>query len=133
MIASSAASKGSRIFIHDITQAYTQSDEYLSRELCLQPKPTDAHLFSINEREGLKLAKQIYGTTDVGDYWNVTVDKHAKSDLGMQPLTGDLYIYLKIETDKREASRLMGMLVDDGLLCEDEDFSASHGSYMADV
>ena len=37
MIASFAASKRFRIFSHDVTQAYTQSDECLSRELYLQP------------------------------------------------------------------------------------------------
>ena len=70
----------------------------------------------------LKLIKPIYGTTDAGDYWNVTVDKHAKSDLGMEPLTGDSSLYLKTGADEEDASGLMGMLVDDGLLCGNDAF-----------
>ncbi|CDF36780.1 unnamed protein product [Chondrus crispus] len=64
MIASFSASKRFRIFSHDVTQAYTQIDECLLRELYLQPKPADAPLFSLNARQVLKLIKPIYGTTD---------------------------------------------------------------------
>lgn len=86
------------------------------------PKQADAPLFSLNEDEISKLIRPIYGTTDAGDYWNVTVDKHAKSDLGMEPLTGDSSLYVKTVSGKEEASGLMGMLVDDGLICGNENF-----------
>ena len=48
MIVSFAATRGYRIFSHDVTQAYTQSDECLTRELYLKPKQADAPLFSLN-------------------------------------------------------------------------------------
>ena len=115
-IVSFAASQGYRVLSHEVTQAYTQSNDCLSRELFLQAKPRDAELFSLSEGETLKLVKPIYGTTDAGDYWNVTVDRHAKKDLSMESMTGDSSPYAKSEHGS-EAEGLMGMLVDDGLLC----------------
>ena len=124
IIVSFAASNGYRIFSHDVTQEYIQSDENLTRELYLQPKPTDSALFSLGTEEILKLLKPIYGMTDAGDYWNVTVDRHARHDLGMQAVTGDPSLYFKFTYRHKRADGLMGMLVDDGLLCGTKQFEA---------
>ena len=121
IIASFAASLGHGVFSHDVTQAYTQSDDCLSRELFLQPKPRDAALFSLSEGETLKLLKPIYGKTDAGDYWNVTVDWHAGNNLRIKTTTGDSSLYIK-PRQGREAEGLMGMLFDDGLLCGNTEF-----------
>ena len=121
IIESFVASLGHHVFSHDVTQAYTQSDDCLSPELFLQPKPKDAALFSLSEGETLKLLKPIYGTTDAGDYWNVTVDRHARDDLGMKARTGDSSLYIK-PRQGREAEGLMGMLLNDGLLCGNTEF-----------
>ena len=72
LIVSVAAVKGFRIFPHDVTQAYLQSDEKLTRQLFLRPKKGDLRYFQIDANETLHLFKPIYGTTDAGDYWGVT-------------------------------------------------------------
>ena len=40
----------------------------------------------------------------------------------MEPLTRDSSLYVKTVSGKEESSGLMGMLVDDGLLCGNEKF-----------
>lgn len=96
IIVSFSSLHGYRIFSHDVTQAYTRSDDSLSRELFLQRKPTEVALFSLSKSETLKLVKTIYGSADASDYWNVTVDRQAKKDLGIEPMTGDSSLYIKL-------------------------------------
>lgn len=57
-----------RLFIHDVTHAYTQAKEYLTRTIYLRPKTEDRHLFGVGEDELLKMLKPLYGLCDSGDY-----------------------------------------------------------------
>lgn len=52
--------------------------------------------------------------TDAGDYWGVTVDRHAKQDLGFVPLLGIPSLYVK--RNDEDLDGLLGMYVDDGAL-----------------
>lgn len=53
LLVSTSAILGIRVFAHDITQAYLQSEELFARELYLRPKPQDRHLFDIKSDEVL--------------------------------------------------------------------------------
>ena len=81
LIISIAAVKGFRIFAHDVNQAYLQSEEELTRQLFLLPKKRDLKFFKLDEKDILHLLKPIYGTTDAGDYWGVTMDRNAGEEL----------------------------------------------------
>ena len=122
VILSFAANMEYRIFTHDVTQAYTQSDDPLSRKIYRKPKAKDRQYFGLEDDQILQLVKPIYGTTDVGDYWDVTVENHVKNDLEMEPMTGDPSLYGKFVSKQDIAAGLLGMLVDDGLLTGSEAF-----------
>ena len=122
VLLSFAANKGYRMYSHDVRQAYSQSAEPLTREIYLQPKRNDVQFFGIQEDEVLKLKNPIYGTSDAGDYWDVTIVGHIKVDLEMEPMTGDGSLYAKFEDPDKAAEGLLGMLVDDGLLTGSENF-----------
>ncbi|CDF36767.1 unnamed protein product [Chondrus crispus] len=83
IIVSVSAIKGFRLFSHDVRQAYLQSEEKLTRKVFLLPKRADLKYFGLCEEDILELLKPIYGMTDAGDYWGVTVDRHVKRDLGL--------------------------------------------------
>lgn len=55
LLVSTAAIKGWRIFAHEITQAYLQSQENFARLLYLRPRPADRHLFDIAADEPLRV------------------------------------------------------------------------------
>lgn len=114
IIVSVAAIKNFRLFSHDVTQAYLQSDERLTRKVFLSPKKKDMEHFGISESEILELRRPIYGMTDAGDFWGVTVDNHAKNDLGLVPLRGDPSLYIK--RNDGDVDGLLSMCVDDGCL-----------------
>ena len=56
--------------------------------------------------------------TDAGDYWGVTVDHHAKDDLGLVPLLGGPWLYIK--RNDEDVDGLLGMCVDAGCLARNE-------------
>ena len=118
IIVSVAAIKSFRLFSHDMTQAYLQSDETLTRKVFLLPKRKDMGHFRISEKEIPQLLRPIYDMTDASDYWGVTVDNHAKNDLGLVPLLGDPSLYIK--RNEEDVDGLLGMCVDDRCLAGNE-------------
>lgn len=50
--------------------------------------------------------------TDTADYWEVTVDRHAKNKLGLVPPLGDPSLY-SMRNDE-DLDKLLGMYVDNG-------------------
>jgi len=121
LLVSTAANMRWRLFAHDITQAYLQSQDAFSRLLFLRPRPGDRHLFDLRDHELLKLELPLYGVCDAGDYWDATFTDHVATDLGMVPLTSDPAL-----CSKRLAggglSGLLGYYVDDCLLAGDPPF-----------
>ena len=114
IIVSVSAIKGFRLFSHDVRQAYLQSEDKLTRKVFLLPKKMDLKYFGLCEEDIFELLKPIYGMTDAGDYWGVTVDRHAKQDLGLVPLLGDPSLYVK--RNEEDVDGLLGMYVDDVFL-----------------
>ena len=114
LILSVASLLNFRVFTHDITQAYLQSDSPLTREVYLEPTEKDRKLFNLMDNEVLRLLLPLYGMSDAGDYWLVTVDKHAKHDLGMKPMASDPSLYVLQGAVSTEG--VMGVYVDDFLL-----------------
>jgi len=121
LLVSTAANMRWRLFAHDITQAYLQSQDAFSRLLFLRPRPGDRHLFDLRDDELLKLELPLYGVCDAGDYWDATFTDHVAKDLGMVPLTSDPAL-----CSKRLAggglSGLLGYYVDDCLMAGDPPF-----------
>lgn len=95
MIRSIAAVLKLQLFLHDVIQAYLQAKDVLTRDVYLQPKPEDLHLFGLRPDELLKIIKPLYGLCDFGDYWNVTIDDHLKNDLKMRKDVSDVSLYFK--------------------------------------
>lgn len=67
-----------RIFTHEFNQAYIRSDDELTRQILLLRKTNDLGDFGLTQKDILELLRPIYGKTDAGDYWGVTVDRPAK-------------------------------------------------------
>ena len=120
IVVSTSAVMNFRIFSHDVTQAYLQSDDELSREIYLRPRKEDLKFFGIQDRQLLRLKRALYGVTDAGDYWGVTFDRHVKQDLQMQPIETDPSLYIKLCNG--QFSGLLGSYVDDCLLGGDKEF-----------
>ena len=120
IVVSTSAVMNFRIFSHDVTQAYLQSDEGLSREIYLRPRKEDLKFFGIHDGQLLQLIRAFYGVTDAGDYWGVTFDKHVKQDLEMEPTEVDPSLYIK--KSNGQLSGLLGSYVDDCLHGGDEEF-----------
>lgn len=118
LVVSVAANKSYRLFSLDVTQAYLQSDEDLTRALYLQPKPRDVKFFGIDDNQILLLNRPIYGITDAGDYWSVTIDRHSREDLNLSPTKGDPSLYVK--HNMKDIDGLLAVYADDELICGNE-------------
>lgn len=123
LIMSLATIKQFDIFSHDVTQAYLQSEDALSREVYILPHKRDLKYFSIGEHQALKLLKPLYGTCDAGDYWYETISRHAKNDLGMIATKGDPSLYYELDANGILRG-LMGLYVDDGMLAGNRFFQS---------
>lgn len=67
IILSTSINNDFRIFFHDITQAYLQSQEGFTREIYLDPRPADRGLFGLADDEVLLLILPLYGICDAGN------------------------------------------------------------------
>lgn len=104
-----AAVLGFRVWSQDVTQAYLQSADKLMRDIYVKP----AKEFRLSEGQLLKLLKPLYGLTDAGDYWDVTMTRHLKEDLEMTQACLDISLFFKRVQGK--LTGLSGMYVDDGI------------------
>lgn len=111
---------GMRLFTHDVTQAYIQSEEHFFTNVFLVPKERDRHLFGVTSDKALKLIKPLYGLCDSGDYWAQTIERHLCSDLGMIPCILDPSLFMRI--DNGTLTGLPGNYVDDNLNAGNEKF-----------
>lgn len=109
-----------RIFSHDVTQAYLQRKDAMSRVIYVKPRIKDAALFGLKEDELMLVCLPVYGITDAGDYWGETSTAHVEKDLGMEPMAGDPALYIKNGDDGVEGT--LGKYVDDTLLGGNEAF-----------
>lgn len=121
VLVSTAAVLDFRIFGHDITQAYLQSQDRFSRQLYLRPRPRDRPLFDLAEDELLRIELPLYGVCDAGDYWHATFTEYIETDLNMTSLTSDQACFFKRHPDGA-LSGLLGAYVDDCFMVGDEAF-----------
>jgi Reverse transcriptase (RNA-dependent DNA polymerase) len=89
------------------------------RDVFIDPKK-NADEFKLNYDEVLKLLRPLYGLADAGDYWNATMSRHMRDDLGMNPTTGDISLFTKHVGS--ELCGIAGTYVDDSLLSGNADF-----------
>lgn len=68
-----------RVWIQDISQAYLQGAEHLTRDMYLKPLPE----LKIPDGYYLTLLRLTYGLADSGDIWNATFSNHLENDLGL--------------------------------------------------
>ena len=92
---STSAVLGFRIFSHDVSQAYLQRKEKLSREVLVRLHLQDARYFGVRHDEVLQVLLPLYSLPDAGEYWDVTVLDHVENELGMEPLVGDRRLFVK--------------------------------------
>ena len=86
----------------------------MTRKVFLLPNRADLKYFGLDEDKILELFKPLYGMTDAGNYWRVTVDRHVKHDLGLVPLLGDPFLYVK--RNEEDLDGLLGMYVEDSFI-----------------
>lgn len=113
-----AAVKGFRIFAHDVKQAYLQSEEELTRKQFLLQKKKDLKYFQLEENDIHHLLKPIYDTPDAVDYCGITMDRHAREDLQLEPTRGDSSLYIR--SNDEDVDSVMGNYVDDGFFAGSE-------------
>lgn len=109
-----------RLFSHDVTQAYSQSKDKLTRKIYVKPKLKDLEIFGISDDELFELIFPLYGLCDAGDYWGLTIEDHLTNDIGMKPLTGDGAVFVRRNGDEIEG--ITGSYVDDCLNAGNADF-----------
>ena len=112
-----AATLEFKVWSQDISQAYLQGAEKLSRDVYIRPGPE----LKIPSGHLLKLLKPIYGLADSGDIWNTTFSKHLQEDLGMQRAQTDMSMFFK--RDRKELTGIEATYVDDSLAVGDESFN----------
>ena len=97
------------VWMQDISQAYLQSRDKLSRTVYIRPPPE----FNLPNGKLLRLNKPLYRLSDAGDYWSVTITDFTMEDQLMQPTTLDISLFFK-KTDGK-LSGMSGFVVDDGI------------------
>lgn len=120
MILSAAAVHKMRIFSCDVSQAYLQSKDKLSRSVYIQPKRNDLALFGIKQGQLFELIRPLYGLCDAGDYWGHTIIDHLVNDIKMTNLAGDPCLFVK--TGPNGIEGITGLYVDDCLNAGHESF-----------
>ena len=105
-----------RLFSTDVTQAYLQSAEELSRDVYVEPSPE----FNLDSNQLLKLLKPLYGLADSGDYWGRTLKNNLEKEVGMKACVTDAAFFFK--RIREELARLYATYVDDCLQAGTDEF-----------
>lgn len=89
---------GMRLFSHDITQEYLQSDNPLPRTVCIRTPP----YMVLYEDMVLRVVNPLYGIPESGLHWYLTYTEHHTERQGMKRTTSDPCImYNRIEGNLR--------------------------------
>lgn len=102
-----------RLFLHDVSHAYLQKKEKLSRPIFIQPKKADIKLFEIEDGQLFELRKPLHGLCDAEHYWGYIIKDSLANGLGMKSLYSDAALYVK--SGKNKAERFLKTYVDDSL------------------
>ncbi len=93
---------------HSILTCDLHSTELLLRRVLIKnPAPT----FELDPYECFELFHTLYGSSDAGDFWHITLQKHLTKELGLVPTKAGLSVYLSFCLGELEG--LNGSYVDD--------------------
>ena len=105
-LASSFYAQDMKLYLRDISQAYTQSQTRLTRDIYLKP-PAELGLQS----KFLWLIQPLYGLAESGTHWYNTYHKHHIEKLDMEDSTFDPCLLIE-----KHGNGVIGMQTDDTLL-----------------
>ena len=74
-----------------------QNKHQFTREVYIISKLKERRFFGLNDGHKLKFKKPIYGITDAGDYWYVTIQDRMKDELKLDPIVGGPALYKKMK------------------------------------
>jgi len=101
-------------------------NDAMARELYVRVRKIHTKYFELKAGELLRWRKQLYGTADAGAYWDATFVLHVKEDLGVEPLTGDPALFVKMDGGAPEG--MLGAYMEDSCMGGNEKF---HGLTLA--
>jgi hypothetical protein len=113
-----ACKKDSKLYLRDVTQAYTQSTTVLNRDFYVRPP---AELVAIFRSKILKVIRPLYGIPEAGNHWFRTYQQHHMDRLNMTTSTYDPCLLHCTEAHK--GFGIVGMQTDDTLLLADPHFA----------
>ncbi|CAE7021550.1 Polyprotein [Pyrenophora teres f. teres] len=122
-LAPSLIQMGMKLWLRDITQAYTQSDDRLQRtiiaELPIQLRK------AYPQGTIMVVVKPLYGIAEAGAYWWSTYFKHHTTTLNMETSTYDPCLLISKATDAGTTTGfgIVGMQTDDTLGLSDNTFA----------
>lgn len=93
--AASAVRRGRKVYVRDITQAYTQADEDLKRMVYLEP-PVE---MGLPEGKVLLCIRPLYGVPEAGLFWYSTYSSYHTDDLQMLRSRVDPCLFVRHEDD----------------------------------
>ncbi|KAI0996966.1 hypothetical protein K3495_g11217 [Podosphaera aphanis] len=108
-----------KVAFRDISQAYTQSNTSLERNIFVRPVPE----LGLPSNTLLRIARPLYGIPEAGTHWFNTYQKHHIEKLFMQASTFDsCLLYSKHATKHRRGHGIIGLQTDDTLIVADDEF-----------
>lgn len=107
-----------KLYLRDITQAYTQSKTCLNREFYIRP-PAELQL---DRGSVLKVVKPLYGVPEAGNHWYNTYHTHHVTKLDMQQSTYDPCL---LYSAKGTGFGVVGLQTDDTIILADATFATN--------
>ena len=103
------------LYLRDISQAYVQSNTYLSRDIFIRPPP------ELNLQPGaiLRVVKPLYGVPEAGNHWFKTYHQHHVRKLKMDQSTYDPCLLYTLSN----GLGIVGLQTDDTLFLADQSFA----------
>jgi hypothetical protein len=107
--------KSVALYLRDISQAYVQSDTFLSRDIFIRPPP------ELNLQSGtiLRVVKPLYGVPEAGNHWFKTYHQHHVRKLKMEQSTYDPCLLYTLSN----GLGIVGLQTDDTLFLADQTFA----------
>jgi hypothetical protein len=110
--------KDSKLYLCDVTQAYTQLTTLLNRDFYVCPPPELATAYGSII---LKVIRPLYGIPEAGNHWFCTYQQHHTNQLNMTSSIFDPY--LLYSTEVATSFGIVGIQIDDTLLFADPAFA----------
>ncbi|KAE8553803.1 hypothetical protein EYB25_002341 [Talaromyces marneffei] len=107
-----------KLYLQDVTQAYTQSTTLLNRDFYVRPPP---ELTATFQSSILKVIRPLYGIPEAGNHWFRTYHRHHTDRLKMETSTFDPCLLHCSEPNT--GFGIVGMQTDDTLLLADDLFA----------